>query len=176
MFWHSLPFCSYNLICDFVCRGINHILRQFIYQINGAVIDTHLLGCCAGILLRTLSDLYPLNEDAQDLSGQLRDLAVPFGVSNEPSDIRAGVFQLLKTYFNGRELLLNLFLLDGVLPREDSIPLVRDTSKYTVLVEPFKQFCQLDLALSHGVDSLLKHINLLLHRLAPFLADMLRKP
>lgn len=112
----------------------------------------------------------------QDLSGQLRDLAVPFGILNEPGNIGAGVFQFLKPYFHGRELFLDIFLLSGVLLRQDAILLVRDASKYTVLVEPFEQLRQLGLALLHGVDLLLEHSDLLLCLLALLLADMLRKP
>ena len=71
---------------------------------------------------------------------------------------------------------MNLFLLGSVLLREDAILLVRDAAKDAVLVEPFEEFCQLVLALLHGVDFLLKHRDLLLRLLALFLADMLRKP
>ena len=71
---------------------------------------------------------------------------------------------------------MNLFLLGGVLLREDAVLLIRDTAKDAVLVEPFEQLCQLSLALLHGVDLLPEHCNLLLRLLALLLADMLRKP
>lgn len=70
---------------------------------------------------------------------------------------------------------MNLFLLDRVLLREDAILLVRDASKYTVLVEPFEKLLQLGLALLHVVDLLLEHSDLLLCLLALLFSDMLRK-
>ena len=67
-------------------------------------------------------------------------------------------------------------MLDSVLLREDAVLLIRDASKYTVLVEPFEQLRQLGLALLRGVNLLLEYCNLLLCLLALLLADMLRKP
>lgn len=71
---------------------------------------------------------------------------------------------------------MNLFLLGGVLLREDAVLLIRDTAKDAVLVEPFEQLCQLSLALLHVVDLLPEHCNLLLRLLTLLLVDVLRKP
>lgn len=168
-------FCLCDLIWDIFCRSFGHALWQFVRQTDVAVVDAHFLRCCSGVLLRTRSDFHPLDEDVQDLRGQLLDLAVPLGVLNEPCDVGAGILQFLKPRFHGGELLLNLFLLGGVLLREDAVLLVRDAAKNTVLVEPLEQLRQFILQLLHGVDFLLEHDDLPLCFLALFLSDALRK-
>lgn len=85
------PFCLCDFIRDCFSCGISHALRQFVYQADVTVVDPYLLWCRTGVFLRMFSDRHPLDEDAKNLRGQLRNLTVPLGVLNEACNVGAGV-------------------------------------------------------------------------------------
>ncbi len=109
------------------------ILHWTVDDTDVPVDDLDLLTGMAGVFLAPLPHLNPLNEQTEELRGQLLDVRIPLGFLNEGVHVGGGGFQTFQMGLLLWHSVLQRFLLGVVVGGEHTELLVCDPAKYRIL-------------------------------------------
>lgn len=136
------------------------LLHRAVHRADVAVHDADALVGAAGVFLRPLAYLDPLDEQPQQLRRQLVDGGILLRLLNERVHVGGGGFQLFQPGLLFGDLFLQRFLFDGVIARQHPVLLIGHPPQYIVLIEPLEQLGQFLSASPHGIQIFLDRVHL----------------
>ena len=158
--------CAFSLflLCgklEYLAQGRRNVrlrlalFHRAVHRADVAVHDADALVGAAGVFLRPLAYLDPLDEQPQQLRRQLVDGGVLLRLLNECVHVGGGSFQLFQQGLLFEDLFLQRFLFDGVIARQHPVLLIGHPPQHIVLIEPLEQLGQLLSAPPHGTGGVL---------------------